>query len=539
MLDVGCWLNPMPRSAKLKPVRRSANIQHPTSNIRFWDTLLAAILFALLSAAAVRFVQQRGYTLYSGDAASHLNIARRVTDSRTPGFDQIGTVWLPLPHLLMVRLAADNELWRSGLAGAIPSAACFAIAAAFLFAAAKSVFASRAAGATAASLLALNPNLLYLQSTPMTEPIFLACLMALLYFTVRFQRTQSPAMAIAAGLAALAGTLTRYEGWFVIPFVAVYFLAVGRRPLLTAALFSILAGLGPLAWLAYNGWYFGDVLAFYRGPYSPKAIQGAAAYPGDGNWTLALLQFRTAASLCLGPALLWLGVLGAAGSLMKRAIWPLALLSLPPVFYIWSVHSGATPIYVPVLYPFSYYNTRYGLALLPLAAFAAAALVAWAPLRLRALAAIAAIAIGAWPWLIHPHLENCITWKESAINSEAQRAWTSEAADFLRSNYRPGSGVFTTCCTLAPIFQRAGIPLRDTLTWDNNPQWLAAVARPDLFLREEWAVAMGGDPVQSTINRAFLRGPRYALQKTIMVKGAPVIEIYRRDSQHGIASESK
>ena len=99
--------------------------------------------------------------------------------------------------------------------------------------------------------------------------------------------------------------------------------------------------------------------------------------------------------------------------------------------------------------------------------------------------------------------------------------------------------MFTTCCTLAPIFQRAGIPLRDTLTWDNNPQWLAAVARPDLFLREEWAVAMGGDPVQSTINRAFLRGPRYVLQKTIMVKGAPVIEIYRRDSQHGIAVESK
>ena len=65
------------------------------------------------------------------------------------------------------------------------------------------------------------------------------------------------------------------------------------------------------------------------------------------------------------------------------------------------------------------------------------------------------------------------------------------------------------------------------------------MARPDLFLREEWAVAMGGDPVQSTINRAFLRGPRYVLQKTIMVKGAPVIEIYRRDSQHGIAGESK
>ena len=87
--------------------------------------------------------------------------------------------------------------------------------------------------------------------------------------------------------------------------------------------------------------------------------------------------------------------------------------------------------------------------------------------------------------------------------------------------------------------QRAGIPLRDTLTWDNNPQFLAAVARPDLFLRDEWAVAIGGDPVQSAINRAYLRGPRYLLRKTIMVKGSQVIEIYRRDSRRGIAAESK
>ena len=62
---------------------------------------------------------------------------------------------------------------------------------------------------------------------------------------------------------------------------------------------------------------------------------------------------------------------------------------------------------------------------------------------------------------------------------------------------------------------------------------------PDLFLREEWAVALGGDPVQPAINRAFLRGPRYTLQKTIMVKGAPVVEIYRRDRHEGLIAKTK
>src|ERR1700704_2699581 len=113
----------------------------------WWDTLAAAVLLALLSAAAVRFVYERGYILYSGDAQCHLGIARRVIDSRTPGIDQLGTPWLPLSHLLEIPLVADDRLWQQGLAGAIPSAACFVRAGTFLFAAAKAAFASRAAGA--------------------------------------------------------------------------------------------------------------------------------------------------------------------------------------------------------------------------------------------------------------------------------------------------------------------------------------------------------------------------------------------------------
>jgi hypothetical protein len=76
--------------------------------------------------------------------------------------------------------------------------------------------------------------------------------------------------------------------------------------------------------------------------------------------------------------------------------------------------------------------------------------------------------------------------------------------------------------------RQAGIPLRETLTGDNGPHWLGAVARPELFLWEEWAVAMGGDPVQTAINRAARAGPHYRLVRRIAVKNAPVIEIYRR-----------
>ena len=157
---------------------------------------------AALSAAATAYVFHSGWTLYYGDAEAHLNIARRIVDSRTPGYDQIGTVWLPLPHLLMLPLVQNDDLWRSGLAGALPSSACFVCAGVFLFAAMRRVTASTTAAVVSLGLFALNPNLLYLQATPMTEPAFLAAFMALLYFTVVFAQTQSFGAVIGAGVAA-------------------------------------------------------------------------------------------------------------------------------------------------------------------------------------------------------------------------------------------------------------------------------------------------------------------------------------------------
>src|SRR5579885_2071922 len=107
--------------------------------MKFFAVILALTALSIL---ASWYCFQHGYTLYYGDAEAHLNIARRVLDSRTPGPEQLGTVWLPLPHLLMIPFAGRDEWWQSGIAGAIPSAACFVIAGMFLYAAALRVFSS-------------------------------------------------------------------------------------------------------------------------------------------------------------------------------------------------------------------------------------------------------------------------------------------------------------------------------------------------------------------------------------------------------------
>jgi len=504
--------------------RGIANSKH----VRIFETVSVVALLSLWSAAWIWFFLGRGYLAYYGDAEAHLNIARRILDSRTPGYDELGTVWLPLPHLLTMPLARYDALWQNALAGAIVSGVCFVLGGAFLFAAARLVFDSSAAAIAATAVYASNPNILYLQSTAMTEPLFMAALLATVYFLVRFRDTQGWGAVCGAGFSALCGTLTRYEGWFLIPFFALFaLLAAKRHRVAKAVLFAAIACLGPLYWLAHNWWCCSNVLDFYNGPYSPKAIQGAAHYPGVGNWLKAGLYFRTAVRWCAGAPLVWLGAAGLVACLAARAArWPALLLMLPGVFYVWSIHSSGTPIFVPDLWPNSYYNSRYGLALFPALVFGAAMLVTLVPARARPIAAVALTAIAAAPWLIHPRPDAWITWKESQVNSEARRAWTREAAAYIGPRYRHGAGIITTFGDITGIFRAAGIPLRETLTWDNWPLWQAAVTRPDQFLWEEWAVVMGGDPVQTALGRAGIRGPRYELVRTIMVPHAPVIEIY-------------
>jgi len=498
--------------------------------------LLGVLAFlALLISAAVAYCYSHGYILYYGDAEAHLNIARRVLDSQTPGYDEIGGVWLPLAHALLIPFASVDSWWRSGLAGAFPSAICFVIAGAFLFAAVRRIFSSGAVGFTAAALFALNPNILYLHSIPLMEPEFFACFLALLYFSVRFRETQGWGALAGAGIAACLGSLARYEGWFVLPFAALYFLLVARQHrILTAAVFSAIAALGPLYWFGHNWWLTLDPLDFYRGPYSPAAIQGRVSYPGKGDWHKAFLYYRTAAELCAGPGLVLLAMAGAVVALVRRAFWPLVLLALPGIFYIWNMHSAAGPIYVPVLPPNKYYNTRYGTAVMPLLAIAASALVSVPPRRMRPLFAALVIAAGAVYWAAHRAPSDWVTWEESRVNSEARREWTREAADFLKPRFVPGSGLITTFGDITGVFREAGIPLRETFTGDNGIPFDATVTRPDLFLWQEWAVVMGGDPAQSGIDRAGRYGIRYRLEDTIVVKDSPVIEIYRRTGgNHG------
>jgi hypothetical protein len=225
-------------------------------------------------------------------------------------------------------------MWQSGLAGTIPGVACFILAGTLLFGAARFALGNFAAGLTTALLFGLNPNNLYLQATPMSEPVYLAMIAGVVFFTLRGN-------SVMAALFCCGATLTRYEGWALIPVVAVVLLIT--RGLRSAVIFGAIASLPPLYWLGHNWWYYGNPLEFYNGPYSAKMIYERAVranmqrYPGDHDWPKALEYYRAAAASCAGPGLIWVGAIGLLAAIMKRAWWAVAMLTIPPAFFVFSM----------------------------------------------------------------------------------------------------------------------------------------------------------------------------------------------------------
>ena len=84
------------------------------------DISLLALLATCASMTAFLYYLRHAQVLLYGDAVAHINIARRVFDSRTPGPLQLGTVWLPLPHLLMIPFIISNQSWQTGAGGSVP-----------------------------------------------------------------------------------------------------------------------------------------------------------------------------------------------------------------------------------------------------------------------------------------------------------------------------------------------------------------------------------------------------------------------------------
>ena len=157
-----------------------------------------------------------GLSLSHYDAKAHLVVARRILDSLTPSWEQIGAVWLPLPHVLNALPVQIDFFYRTGASAIAISIASFALTAACLSAIVIRITGSRAGAALAATLFALNPDILYLQSTSMTEPLLFGLTALVVLHLTEWALDEGQVIRRAAGWTIVLATLTRYEAWPII-----------------------------------------------------------------------------------------------------------------------------------------------------------------------------------------------------------------------------------------------------------------------------------------------------------------------------------
>jgi hypothetical protein len=485
------------------------------------DYWLLTAISAALSVGALIFYYHQGAILLYGDAVEHIHIARRVFDSRTPGLFQLGTVWLPLPHLLDIPFIANDRLWQTGLGASIPSMIAFVAGTLGIFRLVKGLT-SAAAAWIAVLIYALNPNLLYMQSTAMGESLYLALFIwSAVYFAefVRLTR-DDPERAGSSlkkyGFMVSAAMLVRYDGWFLAAIIASSTVLLLWRmrpyaPPLRRGLrnFLLLTGGTAALFLVYNQIAFDNALEFANGPYSARAIQQRSktatmpSYPGENSPRDATLQFLKVSRLNLaqGRPEFWL-LNGAFIALLAslyfaRRYLSWAVLWTPLPFYVLCIAWGSVPVYHPEWWPFSYYNVRYGLQLLPaVAAFAALGCEFLTRFfRSRYVVAAAALVIAASYYSVWHATPICL--REAQVNGKDRMALERQLADTLKTF--PPSATFMMNCGAHPgATQLAGLPLHRVLCESSNRLWKAALKQP--ARSANFIIAFPGDEVARAVH---------------------------------------
>ena len=528
-------------------------IRRPISRLE-WLTVLASCI--AVSITATLWSWHDGAMLNYGDAVAHLHIARRVFDSHRPGFTQLGSVWLPFPHLLLIPFVAVYSWWANGIAGMIPSSLAYLAGCAGVYRLARHWLRPSSA-AVALIFFATNPNLLYMQTTSMTEPLFLCEMIWLSVWLVEWREAlnNNPPRAshllccIAAVL--VAAVFTRYDGW-VLAFLA--WTSIGIVQLRTSTLRSrafwitsaVVIG-APIAWCVYNAVIFGDWLDFIRGPYSASAIEmrtaapGWPPHPGWHNPWVSFLFFIKAAEMDAaaadwGNTLLAFALAGTGWAVLttrRRAfLWTL-FLWLPVPFYAYSVAYGSVPIFLPVWWPHSWYNTRYGMELLPAfalglgftAQFMLAAAREFKP-RLPRYAASILLTLIALNAAIVFH-EQPLTYVEGIKNVDSRRPFEKQIPPVLRSllGDRPGGIILMDTSVFPQLVALTGIPLRQTINESDKEFYRDSLVSP--ATHAAIVLAFDGDEIDEAVH-AHSSGLR-AIQR-FNAPGQPSGTIYVSDT---------
>jgi len=338
--------------------------------------VFAMVIMLGLATAFYLYSLDKYSLIYFGDSTSHMLGARKIVDWMDPGLQQVGTVWLPLPHFMLLPFTLINPLFTTGFAGVAVSLPCLAITAALLYKMAQMHLMTGLGyvAFVAAMLYVTNANTLYMGLTAMTEAPFMLYFVGAAYFMQKWHRNseQLQSLALSSIFIALT-TLCRYEGWilplFIVPYATMLALRSSKtdsRKRIFAILLSFVSFAGIIFWLVYNEYQYGDPLEFANAQYYSASSQ---ALSRDVRATLFLqpanvMSVYSITTLTMyGPMLLAAALAGyilhrrKEGSKDRRILY--VFLVLPPLFTIITLLIGIGEMTF-------WFNSRFVILLAPL-----------------------------------------------------------------------------------------------------------------------------------------------------------------------------
>jgi hypothetical protein len=457
------------------------------------DPVLALLTIAASAVSVLAYLHYRaqGTSLAYIDAVSHVLIAKRVLSSPTAGVAQIGGVWPPLPHLLALPLVWMRGAYESGFAATIVSMIAFVITARYLYKLTRAITGSRVAGVAGAALFVTNANALYLQSTPMTETLLLACIAAAVFHLYEWSQTGRYSQLGATSVAILLATLTRYEGWVLcaVAAVLVVFTARRLRPGYTHSesnliFFGVVAFGGIASWLAWNGIIFGNPLNWQNGQYAKSSLWVSAGEVAVGHPIVALQTYFYAVRHDIGLLVLVLGAAGLVAHLVRNrlrigSLAPYCLVAFAP-FFVFAIYAGQRPLHVPEIDGYLY-NVRFGLVMvLASSVFAgyllheAVGLAGRVKVDRWVVSAVLAAALVAAGFTV-PGVATLTEAK--SFRASASEQVNQAAADWLRTNYDGGLVLMESWGNEAVTFE-SRIPTANILYEGSFRLWQPALRDP-------------------------------------------------------------
>jgi hypothetical protein len=495
-----------------------------------WWVVILATSAAIVSTS---FAYTHGYTVLYGDAESHLNIAKRVVDSLTPGFAQLGGIWLPLPHMLLMPFVYFDFLWRTGLAGSIVSGIAFVVSSLYIYKLTHLLTSKKVAALFASLVFICNPNILYLQATPMTELILIVFFVLSSYFFIRFLLDDTKLlMLIAAAGFGFCASLSRYDGWALVAMEAgilfLYYFPLrlnftneqeeflrptfGKRLLDSwhrlegrTVLYVTLAFFGVFLWLMWSYLILGDALYFTHSQFSANSQQqnwlARGELPAYHNPLVSFLYYAVTSISSAGILLALTALIGVLyfmfGKKSRYKFYILLVLLVPFFFNVLTLFLGQSVIFIPSLTPITFewrlFNVRYGVMMIPFFAIFIGYLFSSVRTLGRSLL-VGVLIVQSLLFVIG--FSTVLAWQDGYSGLSSATAKMPDAQFWLAKNYDYGL-VLTDDYARTISIIRTPIPMDQIIYIGNKPYWDESLREPEKYAR--WIVMQKDDSVWKSI----------------------------------------